>query len=194
MVFIALTTFDHDAIMEKESIMSVKVLNSNDKIVSVGASYGNIYKRVNSYIEKEYLITSGNLFDIKRANMVGGFCDFLFIDGVDFDFSFRMRDEDHKLVLSRFAMMKHQIGNFNSRKVFFFNIKFYDHSPIRYYYIYRNHIYILKKYYRKYTLFCIKKTLSSILLFLQIIVLEYDKLNKFRNILKGIHDGFGLEL
>ena len=101
----------------------------------------------NSVLEIDFLISSGSLLPLSVIETVGLMDEKLFIDHVDTEWYFRAKVKGYKLYGVCDAVMTHALGN--RRKVVWFfrrrNVSF--HSPIRYYYIFRNSILLYRRYY-----------------------------------------------
>jgi rhamnosyltransferase len=87
-------------------------------------------------------ITSGSLTSVQAWDVVGGFDSWLFIDGVDFDFSRRLIDAGYSIDEVPEVVMLHEIGNTTIRRLFGRDIEVMSHAPIRKYYQERNYPYI----------------------------------------------------
>lgn len=140
--------------------------------------------------DKEYdyiqvAITSGSLIRIESWIDVNGFWDELFIDRVDDDFCFALKDKGWKIIQTYKVYLEHEIGH--PKLHVLFGKKFYTDSYLsfRYYYIARNTI-IICRYYRN-----LPYDMNKILLkrFLKILFGENNKYNKMISFIKGIIDG-----
>ena len=92
------------------------------------------------------IITSGSFTNLSIWNKIGGFCDKLFIDGVDHEYCFKLRRHGFKILRLASVKINHAIGNsklVNFRKK---PMQLYGESPLRYYYMCRNNIYLIKEY------------------------------------------------
>lgn len=133
-------------------------------------------------------ITSGNLVSRRAFEEVGYFEEKLFIDFVDYDFCFRIKEKGLDIVEVANAILYHRIGETKSGRFFFKKVSATNHSPSRRYYITRNRIYCWKKYKGivnasiKFDKGCAVKEAVKILLY------EEKKLLKMRMIIKGIKD------
>ncbi|WP_299996083.1 glycosyltransferase family 2 protein [uncultured Clostridium sp.] len=133
-------------------------------------------------------ITSGNLVNRKAFEEVGYFDEKLFIDFVDYDFCFRIKEKGLNIVEVANAILYHRIGKTKSGRFFFKKVSATNHSPSRRYYITRNRIYCWKKYKGvvddsiKFDKSCAVKEAIKILLY------EENKLLKMKMIVKGIKD------
>lgn len=133
-------------------------------------------------------ITSGNLVNRKAFEEVGYFDEKLFIDFVDYDFCFRIKEKGLDIVEVANAILYHRIGETKSGRFFFKKVSATNHSPSRRYYITRNRIYCWKKYKGivddsiRFDKSCAVKEAVKILLY------EENKLLKVKMIVKGIKD------
>ena len=141
------------------------------------------------YYEKIAVITSGNLVKISAIKEIGGYEEKLFIDSVDFDFCLKLKEKGFKILVCNNAIMNHSLGDRIEKNIF--GRKYYInlHSPIRKYYISRNHIYITKKYFTSNKWFCFKKNIFFLGFILQTIIYEEEKLANMKIIVEGISDG-----
>lgn len=185
-----LLTMDQDTVLKDNAVIEMlKVLNSTDQICSVGPNRN--FKEYDSnrlYTNTNYLITSGNLLKISVANKIKGYDSTLFIDLVDIDFSLHLRSEGYLLAIANNAEMEHKVGELEINKFLFFKYKYLSHSPIRFYYIYRNHVIISKKYFNQFSMFLIKLRMLMILDTFKILF-EKNSFEKLKYALKGIVDG-----
>jgi len=100
------------------------------------------------YEEKEVVITSANLVNMKHFKNIGGYDDEFFIDLVDFDFCLKARLHNLKILFFKNILVEHNLGEVFKRK----NIltgkvrEKREHSPQRAYYIARNYLFMAKKY------------------------------------------------
>lgn len=99
-------------------------------------------------VEPAFRITSGTWVNLFAFSSVNGFDEMLFIDEVDYDFSFKMHLGGYRLVGFENIQMKHQLGI--KRKIGFLKIFLVKertiHSPFRLYYMVRNYLLIRKRY------------------------------------------------
>mgnify|MGYP002613791529 FL=1 len=93
-------------------------------------------------ISVPYWITSGNFVSISDFYLVGKMNESLFIDYVDFDLGYRFKKAHLKIGYLSGYCITHTIGN--PIPIHVLNRTFYalNHSPIRYYYRYRNAYYL----------------------------------------------------
>lgn len=88
----------------------------------------------------ERCITSGNIINLQVWNDVGKFNEDLFIDEVDHEFCYRLKERNYEIIKINTVTMYHQLGN--ARRTFL--PQRCPHSGIRLYYIFRNILYVKK--------------------------------------------------
>lgn len=133
-----------------------------------------------------YWITSGNFVNISDFYLAGKMNESLFIDYVDFDLGYRFKKAHLKIGYLSGYCITHTIGNPISIHVL--NKTFYalNHSPIRYYYRYRNAYYLyhyvdkefFKKEYRR-------EMFGSLI---KMFIFEKKRNEKIKMIKKGLSD------
>lgn len=93
------------------------------------------------------LITSGSIVNLSLANKVGAFNEDLFIDFVDAEFSYRVKQKGYINLMFSNIILNHALGKLIEGRslVNFKKTLRITHSPIRVYYIIRNGLYLLFK-------------------------------------------------
>ena len=133
--------------------------------------------------KEKFIISSGSLINTDIFNHIGFFEEKLFIDNVDFDFCLRLNIKGFISKIAENIYFLHSLGNKNSHT--------YNFTPMRRYYMARNSIYILRKYF----FYIPKKSVSMVIhsgLFissLRVIFFEKDKFKKVYSSYKGFIDG-----
>ena len=133
-----------------------------------------------------YWITSGNFLNISDFYLAGKMNESLFIDYVDFDLGYRFKKAHLKIGYLSGYCITHTIGN--PIPIHVLNKTFYalNHSPIRYYYRYRNAYYLyhyvdkefFKKEYRR-------EMFGSLI---KMFIFEKNRNEKIKMIKKGLSD------
>lgn len=144
------------------------------------------------YRYAERCITSGCLTKVEPCLETGGFDENMFIDYVDFDMCYMLRERGYKILQSHFRGVLHELGN-GERKIFFGReVIVTNHSPARRYYYSRNVVYFIRKH---------KGYLSKLRYYKKlygrlgvVIVYEKNKLIKLKYGFKGIIDGYKMPL
>ena len=152
----------------------------------IGLNFNQDNSGLDKIIEVPYWITSGNYVNISEFMSVGGFMNELFIDYVDFELGYKFKKNGFKICYLKDFSLKHTIGN--PIEIHLFGRTYYamNHSPIRYYYRYRNAYYLYhfvdrqffkKEYYKE-----------MIVNTLKMLIYEKNQKVKFSMIRKGIQD------
>jgi len=187
-------TCDQDSVLPKNLLTEYKnVLNKFTtaivcpKIYDVNANRFIDYKKtIDEFTEINGCITSGSLVNTRAWKDVCGFDDFMFIDGVDFDFCYRLRIKDYKIIRANKVILEHEIGKSEIRHFFWKKVNVQNHNAFRKYYIMRNRVYCDYKHYKK----CRFITYLYYLKFKLIILLyEKEKRKKLKAVRSGFKDG-----
>ena len=138
----------------------------------------------------EAAMTSGSLIRSKTFADQGLFMDALFIDAVDYEFSLRLRQAGSIIDQCDEAVLLHAPGEpvvhrFRGRRLF----QTANYTPIRRYYQERNKIWVARRYFQSFPVFCAKLFLFSAKDFVKILVAESGKWKKCRFFLRGVVDG-----
>ncbi|WEV69553.1 glycosyltransferase family 2 protein [Bifidobacterium sp. ESL0775] len=131
-------------------------------------------------------ITSGSLTNVVAWRAIGGFDDWLFIDGVDFDFSRRLVAAGYPIVECKAVLMPHQIGESRTVNLGFKHPIAWNHAPFRWYYIERNALYVDKKL-GTYSWPCSVARIAQDMLI--VLLFERDKGKKIGAMLRGWRAG-----
>lgn len=130
-------------------------------------------------------IQSGSLISNDLIKEVGYYNESLIIYYVDTEFCYRAIDSKYKLVQCNKVMLNHEEGKKTEHYLFRKKIYYNNYNSFAVYYRARNNIYMLFKYYSKFT------SKNRLLIdFLKIIFIDKDKSNLLKFHFKGIRDGF----
>ncbi|MBE3094545.1 MAG: glycosyltransferase family 2 protein [Actinobacteria bacterium] len=183
-----------DNMIGEMSIVYNKLLNK-DKVVCLAPkvvySKKDGFKKTHhkEFYEKTAVITSGSLVKTQVFNEIGGFEEKLFIDSVDFDFCLKLKERGYKILICNNATMLHSLGEIRRVKMLNRDIIIHIHPSIRKYYMSRNYIYIMNKYFINHTCFCLKMSLFYLIFILQTVIYEKKVISNLKIILEGISDG-----
>ncbi len=180
--------------MDQDSLFPTKYYQDIMKLVNkyktdysvIGLNFNQENGGLDEIIEVAYWITSGNFVNISDFMSVGGFMNELVIDYVDFELGYKFKKNGFKICYLKDFSLKHTIGN--PIEIHLFGKTYYamNHSPIRYYYRYRNAYYLYhfvdrqffkKEYYKE-----------MIVNTLKMLIYEKNQKVKFSMIRKGIQD------
>jgi cpsQ len=167
-------------------IVPILYENITDKYYYLGTAPNNKYQEVSK------AITSASITNVSVWENVGKFDDLLFIDYVDYDFSFRVRKSGYKIIRNNSFCLNQQLGLSSIKKFYFFSIRVPNYSSFRRYYIARNIIIFIKKY--KWESHPISEVLRLLKMIVLVIFFEDDKFEKIREIKRGIVDGLEMKV
>lgn len=139
------------------------------------------------------IIASGSLIKTEVFKKIGLMREDYFIDQIDIEFAFRLLDNGFKNIVLCSVVLYHTIGNRKQGiKVFGWDLTPMNYSPVRYYYIFRNKILLI----RDCELFKKEKIMYLPFIFivlsgrvLGVLFYEKNKIKKLYFILRGICDG-----
>ena len=140
-----------------------------------------------AYTEISRCITSASLVCLKVWQVVGGFDESMFIDGVDFDFCDRVRQCHYKIIRANSVILLHEIGHIQIRRFLFWKVRVKNHGAFRKYYIARNTVYLARK--RGSVALYIKAYLQVLKQAGIVLLYETDKKEKLRKMYRGMLDG-----
>lgn len=129
-------------------ILSCVVQDQETGQIDCGFIYRNyrFYKQTinsqNAVYECDAVITSGTLLNCCAARQVRLPNESLFIDAVDFDYCMNLRKKNYKIFTICNAKINHRFGNSKSIKLLGRSKFIYLYSPLRYFYVHRNHTYL----------------------------------------------------
>ncbi len=136
-----------------------------------------------------YIITSGSLHDLTAYQRIGPFRDDFFVDYVDTEYCLRARKKGYKLVVACQAQLNHRQGERQERVLWGSDHYPTFHSPLRWYYISRNRIQMLKNYAIRFPHWLTYEIVASVYTFLRMLLFETKKIVKLRALVRGTLDG-----
>ena len=102
------------------------------------------------FAEVDNLITSGTLLNLSLFKKIGNFDEALFIDCVDHDYSIRSILQGYSVIRFSNIFLTHALGKevykSSIKTLFLIKKKKEIHSPVRCYYMFRNMLYLTKKF------------------------------------------------
>lgn len=128
---------------------SIKVLSPNVCLENVACNNHHAHKVVSM------AITSGMMINVSVFDSVGLFDEALFIDYVDIEFCIRLRNSKIKIIQVADAFLKHRLGEPHSVP-WPFSVLYTKHNPLRRYYMQRNLLYVVSRYWRTNFTYCLK--------------------------------------
>lgn len=185
-----LLTMDQDSCWSncKDFISFAMQLPQKDNIAIFCPNINKLYSKEKDIIEIESAITSGSLYNVKVATNLGGFREDYEIYWVDSEYCVFARKNDYKIILLPHYNIEHQFGNV-SKGLFGFEAA--NYTPLSYYYLFRNMIWMRREYKHVPSLRCICYT--SFIYVRGILMGENKKIRKLRWISKALLEGlFGI--
>ncbi|PKL29108.1 MAG: glycosyltransferase family 2 protein [Spirochaetae bacterium HGW-Spirochaetae-2] len=191
-----LLTLDQDTVCPHDLVASY-IPYIDDDFVGIICPQFKIVGQKTKLVDKETIpletvelcITSASLTRLLVWDFIEGYNNWLFIDGVDYDYCIRVRRAGYKILRVNHAVIDHQVGDPELIKLpFGLSIKIYNHSDFRNYYIVRNNIYLLKTYWKE--LHGFGWVFRLIYFEILKILFEKNKIKTIKSILKGLRDGF----
>lgn len=194
--------FDQDSIPDGDLVEQLIAIYSGcddrDKIAVLGANFYHEITGVayfscdddqQAFLERKSVITSGSLIPLSCIATIGGFVDGLFIDYVDHEFCFRARANGLRVLLSCKPLMKHSIGGVKPKKIPGVKSLPTQNAPVRYYYIVRNNIYMLKNFFLSDMGYMTRHQLFILACLLSILFVQSNKLENLKYYFKGLLHG-----
>lgn len=145
----------------------------------------NIEKGYNEVLTE---ITSGALTKTDVYKSMGLYDEKLFIDLVDHDFCLNLNKKGYKILQVNSAVLVHNLGESEKKKVLGVTMIPTNHSALRRYYMSRNRHYIWDKYKEDFPKWVLTDKRRFITENLKIILFEDNKIEKFKYIKMGIRD------
>lgn len=159
----------------------IEFRNAGVLIESTGKVTGNDYEEIRA------CITSGSLTNIAAWNAVGGFDEWYFIDHVDNEFCTHVIQKGYKVIRVEKALLYQRAGDMKYITFFGKPIMLPNYSPRRNYYICRNTIYYIRKYYRNISIY--REIRSFVYSQTLKLLFEKGRWDNFKSSVKGIKDG-----
>lgn len=167
--------------IENKSIVGMLVPNYED----IG-THTKFYKSKENIFEVNCAITSGSLIALNLIKNIGLMNQDFFIEGIDTDFSLRLRKCGYKIYGIKKVLMFHSAGETSKEKFFGKVFLVTNHEAYRYFFQYRNlYINILNNIFfdPRWAFTSLVNSFKKILI---ILVFEKKKIYKLWLILKGI--------
>lgn len=189
-------TLDQDSVIDDDMITTyAHYYSDGNNIASLTSLRREQNYEIPNLVRKEpvqYInkcMTSGNLVLKSAWESVGGFDNRLFIDEVDYDFCYRLREHGYSILRINRPLILHEIGK--GVPIYFWGKRriISNHSAFRKYYMVRNRVYLLRK--RK---LCDDRY-SYLFRFIAKTVLyeKEDRWNKIHSMVKGFIDGLKMK-
>lgn len=136
------------------------------------------------------VITSGSLMNLKLTKLIGDFRDEFFIDHVDDEYCLRARKRGYQVIINKTALMEHTIGAESLHRFLWRQTGTSNHSPIRRYYMMRNHLYLVQEYLGVETKWVLNTVYSRLKMMILMLIYEDNRAVKLKHCLVGLQHGF----
>lgn len=141
-------------------------------------------------------IQSGLLIPVEVLDKLGPFMDELFIDGVDTEYYLRARNAGMECILAPDARLGHALGAMVAAKLFRRPISIAGRplrirtaADFRYYYIFRNRLLLVRKYWRSQPVWAVKGVLADYRHLAIVTALAPQRSKRLSSAIAGIRDG-----
>lgn len=188
-----LLTMDQDTRFEKNvlNVLKDKIEHTDTSDIGIVVAWHNTKLHVPKPKEDiDYpldVMSSGNLVNLDIHKKLGGFKDWLFIDGIDIEYGLNLRKHGFKIMRVNTVEMIHNLGDLYYKKVLNKEILVTNHSALRRYYMVRNYLYIRDMYIDIEPEFC-KILVKFKTLVFAIVFYENNKLQKLKAMRRGYKD------
>ncbi|WP_315913024.1 glycosyltransferase [Arthrobacter sp. lap29] len=199
-------TMDQDSMLEPD--YTGKLLSAHDAATSAGiavamvapASIAGLPTRRRGVLKGVILggepIQSGLLVPCQVLDTLGLLMDELFIDGVDTEFYLRARKAGMESVLAPDALLGHALGSMVPASIFGVALsprgkplQIRTAASYRYYYIFRNRLLLVRRYWRSQPSWAVKGLLADYRHLFIVTTLAPGRGNRLWSVLAGILDG-----
>lgn len=135
--------------------------------------------------ELNWAMTSGSLMSLKAYSETEGFDEGMFIAHLDIDMGIKFHNNNKKILMVGDAIIKQHFGNSEPRKILWKTVHPSFATPVRTYYLFRNQLYLEKKYGKE-----IKKYIGVSLwkFIVKISLFEDKKIEKYRMMIRAYAD------
>jgi rhamnosyltransferase len=138
----------------------------------------------------EEAMTSGSFFKLRTFQKYGVFVEDLFIDGIDTEYSLRLRKAGLVIEECSNAFVMHTVGAPSSFLLFGkISITTRNYSAIRRYYQERNRIWLLRRYFTTFPIWFLRLYVFTLKEVVKLSLLEKQRMRKLYFIGRGIADG-----
>lgn len=191
-------SLDQDTVVYDNLIENYKKYVNIDRVGALTCNFKDRNTGALEFINSESFddvlgcISSGFFLSVSAFMDTPGYDEKMFIDSVDFDICNALRRCNYKIIRIPYVGFLHELGNSRIVKLGKKEIKIWNHSSFRKYYIFRNAIYIARKYPEYYNIH--REIVFRIKDLAKIIIFESGKISKINSAIKGFYDGFKMEI
>ena len=129
----------------KEKVKNLAMLGPEVVNIETGKSYKSVIHTEeeldNGFVPKREIISSGSIVQTDILSKIGMMVDTMFIDFVDFEWCWRAKHNGFICGITKNVSLKHKVGK-NTKNIFGYPLMIW--APYRYYYQYRNYIWLAR--------------------------------------------------
>ncbi len=185
-----LLTMDQDSFFESSSLeVLIDKIADADRVGILSPFHKNRFftnpPKSSGSEEVSDVMTSGNILNLSVIQKIGKFREDYFIDYVDIEYCFRLRQNGFKIIRINNSFLNHNEANLIKKKFLGVTVYPQNHSAVRWYYKIRNYLYLKEEYgktFREYFETERKNVRNSII---KVLLFESQKIKKIRMILIG---------
>jgi rhamnosyltransferase len=134
-------------------------------------------------------MTSGSMIEALTFELLGPFEEPLFIDYVDYEYCVRMRLLGFKIIECPQAVLLHSLGRITVHRILGRELPVTNHNPKRRYYINRNRLVLVRRYFRKDRDWALTELKAMVMDSMMILWVEDHKFAKAGYMLRALYDG-----
>ncbi|MBQ2639499.1 MAG: glycosyltransferase [Bacilli bacterium] len=168
-------------VIEKEDMKKVGIVTPwhNTKLLDK--------KPKEEYDDPHDVMTSGNMVNLDVWKKIGGYKDWLFIDGIDIEYCLNLHKNGYKILRVNSVEIDHNLGDIFYKSIRGRLFLCTNHVPLRRYYIMRNYHYIKDMYINNDPEYCYR-LVSQRHNMIGVILFERQKFKKIKMYFKGYMD------
>jgi rhamnosyltransferase len=164
--FSLVLTMDQDSAFTNDSLLqdAHHIFEADEKVGLIGMAHYTTrmkswYKTSKNFIKTSETLTSGSLVRVSAWKKVKGFDERLFIDNIDNDFCMSLKKDGFLVLQSKGKVIEHDLGETQTRPHRFSKKQTIVslHSPFRSYYITRNSLLFISKFFASSPFHCLRK-------------------------------------
>lgn len=133
-------------------------------------------------------MTSGCLLHLEAYRKAGAFREEFFIDRIDIEYCLRLRKMGYRVMEAGLARLHHNVGELSRHRILNQFVYTSNHPPLRYYYVARNRLAVIREYFRDFPLYCLQEVRGQFAEIAKVIFFERAKKDKLFMIFRGVYD------
>lgn len=170
----------------KKILPNIGILGPTVINISTNKPYkSQAVKSIHNFKIVDCLISSGTIIETNTLKEVGFMDKDMFIDYVDFEWCWRAKSKGFNSIMTELVTLNHKVGEIDRT---FLSYPIIISKPIRYYYKYRNWIWMCKRDYVPYK-FKIKEGIRKIVELIYVPLISENKGLIFKEMIRGLRNG-----